>query len=49
MHQLALGGFWSLRSTQKEKLPAAAGVPPIVPLDESDSPSGSLPPMIEYW
>src|SRR5205814_6382272 len=48
-HQSADGGFWSLRLTQNEKLPACVGVPPTWPLIARLKPGGRLPPMIVNW
>jgi hypothetical protein len=42
-HQSADGGFWSLRFTQNDQLPAEVGVPPTWPLDAKVKPGGSEP------
>jgi hypothetical protein len=47
-HQLAEGGFSSLRLTQKDQPHTFVGVPLTWPLDASINPGGSDPPMRLY-
>jgi hypothetical protein len=48
-HQLAEGGFSSLRLTQNDQPPAVVGVPLTWPLDARLNPGGSDPPIKLYW
>ena len=49
MHQDALGGSWSLSSSQNDQLPATVGTPLNKPLFESEIPGGSNPLRMRNW
>src|ERR671937_225977 len=48
-HQDAVGGSWSLSSTQNDQLPTRVGLPLKRQLESSAIPGGRFPLRIRYW